>query len=180
MESENDKLIEQLVEENKQLRSLLGIHREHNDQKVIESGVKELQNIEKEQETKTAAEKTEDDVDNDEMEQEIHESLVTYEQQMQRNQDDYMMILREEHDMQFNQDIDEHKEILQRIYDEKLGEKTEEIEQEIHTVLTKQLTTSISKDLKEKMADQMRNDVKAEVKEEVRQEVVDVVRKEEY
>ena len=98
MESENDKLIEQLVEENKQLRSLLGIHREHNDQKVIESGVKELQNIEKEQETKTAAEKTEDDVDNDEVEQEIHESLVTYEQQMQRNQDDYMMILREEHD----------------------------------------------------------------------------------
>lgn len=30
--------------------------------------------------------------------------------------------------MQFNQDIDEHKEILQRIYDEKLIEKTEEIE----------------------------------------------------
>ena len=54
------------------------------------------------------------------------------------------MILREEHDMQFNQDIDEHKEILQRIYDEKLGEKTEEMEQEIHTVLTKQLTVSIA------------------------------------
>ena len=42
------------------------------------------------------------------------------------------MILREEHDMQLSQEIDEHKEMLQRIYDDKLNEKAEEIEQEIH------------------------------------------------
>ena len=160
MESENDKLLEQLVEENKQLRSLLGIHREHNEKSVIENGVKELQKLEKEQEAKKAGAKNDGDTENDEIESEINEALLTHEQQIQRGQDDYLMILREEHDMQFNQDIDEHKEILQRIYDEKLGEKTEEMEQEIHAVLTKQLTVSIAQELKEKMADQMRIDVK--------------------
>ena len=160
MESENDKLLEQLVEENKQLRSLLGIHREHNEKSVIENGVNELQKLEKEQEAKKAGAKNDGDTENDEIESEINEALLTHEQQIQRGQDDYLMILREEHDMQFNQDIDEHKEILQRIYDEKLGEKTEEMEQEIHAVLTKQLTVSIAQELKEKMADQMRIDVK--------------------
>lgn len=41
------------------------------------------------------------------------------------------MILREESDLQFNREIDEHKEIIQRIYDEKLLEKQDEIEQEL-------------------------------------------------
>jgi hypothetical protein len=30
------------------------------------------------------------------------------------------MMLREEQDLQFNREIDEHKEIIQKIYDEKL------------------------------------------------------------
>lgn len=49
------------------------------------------------------------------------------------------MILREEQDLQFNREIDEHKEIIQKIYDDKLQEKSEEIEQELTESLTKEL-----------------------------------------
>ena len=46
-------------------------------------------------------------------------------------------MLREEQDLQFSREIDEHKEIIQRIYDDKLVEKTEEIEVELQETLTK-------------------------------------------
>ena len=40
-------------------------------------------------------------------------------------------MIREEQDVIFNREIDEHKEIIQRIYDDKLQEKSEELEQEL-------------------------------------------------
>ena len=36
-------------------------------------------------------------------------------------QEDYLTIIREEQDLQFNTDIDEHKQILKGIYDDKLN-----------------------------------------------------------
>jgi Skp family chaperone for outer membrane proteins len=66
---------------------LLGIHRENTDKTVIESGVKELQKMEKEMEEKKAATKSSGDTENtenDEIESEINEALMTHEQQMQR------------------------------------------------------------------------------------------------
>lgn len=53
-EAETDRLLEQLVEENKQLRMMLGIHREQNDPSIIELGVKELTKLENEQANKKA------------------------------------------------------------------------------------------------------------------------------
>lgn len=38
-QQEQDVLIEELMEENKHLRSLLGIHRENQDEKAIEEGL---------------------------------------------------------------------------------------------------------------------------------------------
>ena len=64
-----------------------------------------------------------------------------------RMQDDYLMVLREEQDLQFNREIDEHKEIIQRIYDDKLQEKSEEIEQELTETLTKELKVEIRAEL---------------------------------
>ena len=48
-EAETDRLLEQLAEENKQLRIMLGIHRENSDPSIIEQGVKELKKLESEQ-----------------------------------------------------------------------------------------------------------------------------------
>ena len=48
-EAETDRLLEQLAEENKQLRIMLGIHRENSDPSINEQGVKELKKLESEQ-----------------------------------------------------------------------------------------------------------------------------------
>ena len=45
-------------------------------------------------------------------------------------------MIREEQDVIFNREIDEHKEIIQRIYDDKLQEKSEELEQELTIQIT--------------------------------------------
>lgn len=61
---------------------MLGIHREHNEKSVIENGVKELQKMEneqKEKEEKKAEAKNDGDTENDEIESEIHEALLTHE-----------------------------------------------------------------------------------------------------
>jgi hypothetical protein len=105
--------------ENQHLRSLLNIHVENQNLDVISQGIKEL--------TEQIQKQSEQEV-NDSIESEINMQLLTYEQEIQRTQEDYLMTLREEQDLQFNREIDEHKEIIQKIYDDKLQEKSDEIE----------------------------------------------------
>ena len=81
-EAEADGLLEQLAEENKQLRMLLGIHRDNNDPSIIEVGVKELTKLENERLDKKVDGLNKMEDDNDAVEQEIHEGLLTFEQQM--------------------------------------------------------------------------------------------------
>ena len=66
----------------------------------------------------------------------IDKALVDHEHELIKAQDDYLNNLREEQDAQFACDIEEHKEILQRIYDEKLAEKTEQLEEVIRIQLS--------------------------------------------
>ena len=111
-------MIEQLSVENQGLRKLMNIHREHQDQKHIDEGVRMLS-----EESTQNKKKDTDAEEEDPLNIEINQALATHEQEIQRTQDDYLLLLREEQDLQFNREIDEHKEIIQRIYDDKLQEK---------------------------------------------------------
>ena len=115
---ETNQMIEQLSAENQGLRKLMNIHREHQDQKHIDEGVRMLS-----EESTQNKKKDTDAEEEDPLNIEINQALATHEQEIQRTQDDYLLLLREEQDLQFNREIDEHKEIIQRIYDDKLQEK---------------------------------------------------------
>ena len=82
-------LIEELMEENQHLRSLMGIHRENQAAKAVEQGLQEQAEIEKMLESKPK---------DDSIESEIHNQLLTYEQEMIRDQEDFLISLREEHE----------------------------------------------------------------------------------
>ena len=77
------------------------------------------------------------------------------------------MILREEQDLQFNREIDEHKEIIQKIYDDKLQEKSEEIEQELTESLTKELEQKIRKELIDDILNNSQNSISRTLTERV-------------
>ena len=164
-------LIDELMEENKHLRSLLGIHRENQEPKAIEEGLQEQAEIEKLLEAKPK---------DDSIESEIHNQLLTYEQELIRDQEDFLISLREEHehqfkqeltkqDAQFNREIDEHKEAIERIYDEKLQERSEEIEQELRETLTEDITTDLTATLTDQLTQTITKEVEARVKEEMAQ-----------
>jgi len=158
-------LIEELMEENKHLRSLMGIHRENQDEKAIEQGLQEQAEIEKMLESKPK---------DDSIESDIHNQLLTYEQELVRDQEDFLISLREEHehqckqeltkqDTQFNREIDEHKEAIERIYDEKLQERSEEIEQELRETLTEDITTDLTVTLTEQLTESISKEVEIKV-----------------
>ena len=71
---------------------LMNIHRENQNEEVIEEGVQEMR-------------------DNS-IEDIIDQQLMTYEQEVQKTQDDYFLQIREEQNLQFSKEIDEHKQGL--------------------------------------------------------------------
>jgi hypothetical protein len=82
---ESDQIIDQLEEENKHLRDLLQIHVDMQNQESISKGMQELtEQLEKQSQV------------NDSIESEINTQLLTYEQEVQRSQEDYLLVLREE------------------------------------------------------------------------------------
>lgn len=85
-------MIDQLLGENRHLRMLMNIHRENQNEEVIEEGVQEMR-------------------DNS-IEDIIDQQLMTYEQEVQKTQDDYFLQIREEQNLQFSKEIDEHKQGL--------------------------------------------------------------------
>jgi len=110
----------------------------------------------------------------DSIESDIHNQLLTYEQELVRDQEDFLISLREEHehqfkqeltkqDTQFNREIDEHKEAIERIYDEKLQERSEEIEQELRETLTEDITTDLTVTLTEQLTESISKEVEIKV-----------------
>ena len=77
----------------------------------------------------------------------INQGLSAIEDEQQRTQDEYLTMLREEQDLQFAREIDEHKEIIQRIYDDKIAERTDEIEIELRCAITTELTTELTQSI---------------------------------
>lgn len=164
-QKEDEQLIEQLAQENQELRKVLGVNRKVNKAKG-EKAIKES-SLPKDDGKDSSSSSDGDDM----VEHEIEEQLVSAEQELQRTQDDYLLMLREEQDLQFSREIDEHKEIIQRIYDDKLVEKTEEIEVELQETLTKQLTETLKADLTEEIENRVADEIRQEVTEEVRKDI---------
>ena len=171
-QKEDEQLIEQLVQENQELRKVLGVNRKVNKAK----GEKAISgaSIPKDDGKDSSSSSNSDDM----VEHEIEEQLVSAEQELQRTQDDYLLMLREEQDLQFSREIDEHKEIIQRIYDDKLVEKTDEIEAELQETLTKQLTETLKADLTEEIENRVADEIRQEVTEEVKRDVAKEVTQE--
>ena len=81
--------------------------------------------------------------------------MNSHEQEVARLQDDYLALLREEQDAQFNADIEEHKEILQKIYDDKLRQRSEEIEAHLQVALREEISQKVEKDIRDEYEDKL-------------------------
>ena len=114
-----------------------------------------------------------DEQDPELFEKEIKEGIEEQENEIQKHLEDQLMVLREEQDLAFAKEIDEHKEIIQRIYDDKLAERSEEIEQELTDQLTEQLTPKIEQEMRLRLQDEIRQELANEMTEELVEKIKD-------
>ena len=81
----------------------------------------------------------------------IEVEITSHEQQLQKAQDQYLALVKEEQDIQFNREIDEHKDIIQKIYDEELQKKTSKLEVELTDAIKRQVTEDLTAEITQRV-----------------------------